>query len=254
MARRDYSSSDYSSRSRSRSRSRSSYSSRSSSRSRGRSPYSRRRRRSRSYSSRSYSSRSYSSRSYSSSSISVKSNKKPFWAIVNPITSNVSADHLKEICSMFGKVKQVILNKESGRFMNGYVEMTSQKDLSEVISGLCGGSIDGFTISVKEGDDPNKLEPEIGKGSLRKYSRSPVRDYHRNTRSPPRYKRRYSRSPPRYGRSRSPPRRRLSRSPKRYSRSRSPPRYGRSRSPNYKSRRVSRSPKRVPRQTTRRRA
>lgn len=237
MPRRD-SSSSYSSRSRSRSIS--SRSSRSRSRSRGRSPYSRRRR-SISYSS--YSSRSYSSRSYSSysssSSDSHKVMEKPFWACVTPITSNVSVDHLKEIFSMFGKVRKVQLNKNYGRFIDGYVEMESQKDLDEVISGLSGGSIDGFTISVKPAEEPMVVSEKVkdsfyqqSKGNYSRYSRSPIRE--RRRRSPPgKSTRRYSRSPP--------PRRntrRYSRSPRRSSRS--PLRY--SRSP--VSRRYSRSPRR----------
>ena len=105
---------------------------------------------------------------------------------------------MKEICSLFGKVKQVILNRNEGKFINGYVEMDSKTDFNQILSGLSGGSIDGFAVSAKEVDGPN-LSNEKKKDSYSIPRRSPPR-----RRSP--VGRRYSRSPPR----------RYSRSPKRY--------------------------------------
>merc|ERR1719282_2299087 len=153
---------------------------------------------------------------------------------IGRLTRNVNRDHLQEIFSTFGKIKDIEFGSERMRpWLNkgfAYIEYDNSEDAKNALRHMDGGQIDGQEVTAAPVLVP-RYQPRR-RSPPRRRSRSPPR---RRSRSPPR------RSPPRRrfgGRSRSPPRRR-SPSPRRRSRSRSG---RRSRSP--PARRGGRSPPR----------
>merc|ERR1719322_1759201 len=117
---------------------------------------------------------------------------------IGRLTRNVNRDHLQEIFSTFGKIKDIEFGSERMRpWLNkgfAYIEYETAEDAKNALRHMDGGQIDGQEVTAAPVLVP-RIQPR---------RRSPPR---RRSRSPPR---RRSRSPPRGGRS--PPRRRMGRS------------------------------------------
>ncbi|KNZ51647.1 hypothetical protein VP01_3875g1 [Puccinia sorghi] len=230
--------------------------SRSYSSSRSRSP---RRKRARSYSnspSRSRSrSRSGSYSSYSSRSVSRepagRNSGGSRMAEVSKLTKNVTADHIREIFQVYGKIKEVdlpIVRRIGSHRGTAIVTFETDKAAQKAVSHMDRGQLDGSLISVQIYRPPS---PPRGPAALRRGSNT----YRGSSGNGNRYGAprgpsapRRNASPPRRffgGRSRSPPRRS-------FAESRPTGRSQRSRSPTYRRKRsLSRSPSRSPRRVRR---
>ena len=128
---------------------------------------------------------------------------------IGRLTRNVTKEHVIEVFSAYGEIKNVEypmdrLHPQNGRGF-AYVEFNNPDEAENAMKHMDGGQIDGQEITAAPVLLP-KARPQMRRPSMMRNNRPPPR-----WRSPPRYRRRSPprrSSPRRRGRSRSPIRRR----------------------------------------------
>merc|ERR1712013_897605 len=98
---------------------------------------------------------------------------------IGRLTRNVNKDHLKEIFSTFGKIKEIEFGSERMRpWLNkgfAYIEYETHEDALNAMKHMDGGQIDGQEISAAPVLMPRSARRRSRSGGRRSRSRSPAR-------------------------------------------------------------------------------